>query len=594
MPSINVDKLDLYAAIGKEYSYDDFFDLCFDFGIELEEETSERDSAIEEGVHEKDKLDKLSDRKIFKIDIPANRYDMLCAEGLARALRVFIGTGENPIYIVKEPASGKREKIYVSESVLPVRPVLVAAILRNITFTQASYKSFIDLQEKLHGTLARKRTLASIGTHDLDTVQGPFEYVGVKPEAMRFKPLNQTKEMDGNELMEHYTNDRHIGRFLHIIRDKPVYPLVRTRNKASTVLSLPPIINGDHTKIHMGTKNVLVEITATDENKAEIVLNVFCAMFSQYCKEPYNIEPVEIIYPTRTVTTPSLSVRHVPVHTSYINSCLGLSLSPSEISHLLNRMCLPTKPLGEDMVEVSVGPTRADVLHPCDVMEDVGIAYGFNNLAKVTGRVATIGGALSISKLSDAVRREVALAGWTEALPLILCSIEENFNFLNLVDDNTTAVKLANPKTIEYQVVRTSLLPGLLKTVASNLNSSLPIKIFEVSDVAFKDDSVERRARNERRVAALYVSKSSGFEFVHGLLDRLMRVLGVKYESTGAPNTYYIKESQHPTYFPGRAADVVHGGKVIGNVGVLHPDVGKNFGLPYAVSALEIQLEPFL
>ncbi|KXS21742.1 phenylalanyl-tRNA synthetase [Gonapodya prolifera JEL478] len=591
MPSITVDKLDLYDAIGTHYSYDEFFDLCFEFGIELEEETSERESAEEEGLAP-EKLAQLSDRRVFKIDIPANRYDMLCPEGLSRALRVFVGNGKPPSYRLVEPK--ERQKIYVAKEVSSVRPVIVGAILRNITFTPARYKSFIDLQEKLHGTLARKRTLASIGTHDLDTVKGPFEYVAVEPTKFSFIPLNQEKEMNGAELMEHYSADRHIGRFLHIIRDFPVYPLVRTRAEPKTILSLPPIINGDYTKIHTGTRNVLIEITATDQNKADIVLKVFCAMFSQYCDDPFTVEPVDIIYPTRTHTTPDLSVRHVPVHTSYINSCLGLTLSAAEISSLLNRMCLPTNPLGEEMVEVQVGPTRSDVLHPCDVMEDVGIAYGFNKLTRVTGRVATIGAGLPISSLSDAIRRETALAGWTEALPLILCSIEENFNFLNLKDNNQTAVKLANPKTIEYQVVRTSLLPGLLKTVASNLDSALPIKIFEVSDVAFKDDTVERRARNERRMAALYVSRTSGFEYVHGLLDRLMQVLGAKNVASGAPNTYYIRESTHPTYFPGRAADVVYGGQVIGNVGVLHPDVVKNFGLPYAVSALEMQVEPFL
>lgn len=123
------------------------------------------------------------------------------------------------------------------------------------------------------------------------------------------------------------------------------------------------------------------------------------------------------------------------------------------------------------------------------------------------------------------MRLEAALAGWTEVLPLILCSHDENFAFLNRRDDGTTAVKLANPKTMEYQVVRTSLLPGLLKTVRENKHHGVPIKVFEVSDVAFKDESRERKSRNEKHFAACWYGKSSGFEVVHGLLDRVMLML---------------------------------------------------------------------
>jgi len=69
-----------------------------------------------------------------------------------------------------------------------------------------------------------------------------------------------------------------------------------------------------------------------------------------------------------------------------------------------------------------------------------------------------------------------------QVMPLILCSHDENFGWLNRVDDGKTAVKLENPKTAEYQVVRTTLLPGLLKTIRENKKHSVPIKVFEVSD----------------------------------------------------------------------------------------------------------------
>jgi phenylalanyl-tRNA synthetase beta chain len=159
-------------------------------------------------------------------------------------------------------------------------------------------------------------------------------------------------------------------------------------------------------------------------------------------------------------------------------------------------------------------------------MEDVAIAYGFNNLPHKFPKVsATIGQPLVINKLTDILRLEAAMAGWSEVMPLILCSHDENFAWLNRKDDGKTAVRLANPKTTEYQIVRTSLLPGLLKTIKENKHHSVPMKIFEVSDVAFKAPELERKSRNERHFAAAWYGKTSGFEVVHGLLDRLMLML---------------------------------------------------------------------
>ncbi|CAG8742265.1 9525_t:CDS:2, partial [Gigaspora rosea] len=216
---------------------------------------------------------------------------------------------------------------------------------------------------------------------------------------------------------------------------------------------------------------------------------------------------------------------------------------------------------------------------------------------------ATVGKSLPVNKFSDLVRREIALAGWTEVLPLILCSHDENFAYLNKKDDNLTAVKLANPKTAEYQVVRTSLLPGVLKTVRENKKHTLPIKVFEVSDVVFKDNSFERLARNERHVCAIYCNKVSGFEIIHGLLNRIMDMLDVNLVSASDDKKgYFIKESDDTTYFPNRSADIfLRKGeassnitKKIGSFGILHPQVLENFELTYPCSALEFNLEEFM
>lgn len=269
----------------------------------------------------------------------------------------------------------------------------------------------------------------------------------------------------------------------------------------------------------------------------------------------YSIEPVKIVseHNGQTRVTPDLAPRTTTAEVSYINQCCGLNLTSAEISNLLTKMAYRAKPStsNTDTIDVEIPPTRADVLHQCDIMEDVAISYGFNNLPRsFPSKSGTVAQPLPINKLSDIVRVEAAMAGWSEVLPLILCSHDENFAWLNRKDDGNTAIKLANPKTTEFQVVRTSLLPGLLKTIRENKAHSVPMKIFEVSDVAFKDMSLERKSRNERHFAAAFYGKSSGFEVVHGLLDRVMSMLKSAFiiaeEGLDNPaigdSQYYIKE----------------------------------------------------
>ncbi|ROW14338.1 hypothetical protein VPNG_03920 [Cytospora leucostoma] len=605
MPTITVDKYALYEALGQQFTKQEFEDLCFEFGIELDEDTEEDERPA--GVAPE-----------LKIEIPANRYDMLCFEGIQLMLNIFRSKTPVPNWRIVEPKDGKVQTLTIKSATKEVRPYAAGAILRNITFTQQSYDSFISLQDKLHMNLARQRTLVAIGTHDLDTIQGPFVYDALPPNDIKFTPLNQQKNMTATELMTFYEKDKHLGKYLHIIRDAPVYPVMLDAN--NVVLSMPPIINSDHSKITLNTKNIFIDLTATDETKLEIVTNMMVTMFSTYCAEPFTVEPVKVIYEyddTRTKVVPNLTHKVIETEVDYLKSCTGLDETPERICQLLSKMAYDAKPSSKDknLIEVSIPPTRADVLHQCDIMEDLAICYGYNNLPRSSpNKSATVGAPTRIQKLADLVRYEAAFAGWTEVLPLILCSFDENYTYLNRKDDGK-AVRLANPKTAEYQIVRTSLLPGLLKTIRENKGKALPINIFETSDVVFKDETSESKARNQRNFAAAFCGKSSGFEVVHGLLDRLLLMLrsafttheeGLKgksidfkvVEEPSKPDGYWIEEIDEPTFFHGHAAAIYLrlGGKTqqIGQFGILHPSVLEAFEIKYPVSALEFNLEVFL
>jgi phenylalanyl-tRNA synthetase beta chain len=669
MPTVCCDRVDLLTRLGFEpqtYLDSNFDVLCFEFGIELDEVMTE-DVAAEKRQKEGNSSSSSSAEKrvLYYIAIPANRYDLLCIEGIARALNVFLGRMLPPIYTVAIGPSGGNGhgvplRITVGKETALIRPYVVSAVLRNVKFDPARYASFIDLQDKLHVNICRRRTLVAIGTHDLDTLQPPFRYDALPPSDITFTPLNQTKAFRADDLMTFYNTDpsvKHIKPYVEIISSSPVFPVILDSKR--TVCSLPPIINGDHSKISLTTRNVFIECTATDLTKANVVLNTMVAMFSEYCEKPFLIEPVEVVYeePVKSgmgggdalitsYLSPDLAPRVATVSHKEAVSLIGVTseqITPESAATLCTRMGLQASVIttsiekeapdavmtassvhgpSDKILRVLVPPTRADVLHECDIIEDIAISFGYNKLERTLPKASTTGEQLPINKLTDHLRRELAMMGYDETLTLALCSREENFGNMLLNEEVgiKNAVILSNPQSEEFQIGRTSMLPGLLKSLNCNRSARIGegLRLFEVSDVLLRDATSDVGARNERRLAALYSGPTAGFEIIHGLVDRIMELLEVthrpyKWDTSSASKAstygrgglrYYVEpatESSVPTiasYFPGRVAQIViekETGEslIVGVFGVLHPHVLKNFELNYPVATVEMNIELF-
>ncbi|KAL9246122.1 hypothetical protein vseg_019696 [Gypsophila vaccaria] len=588
MPTVSVGRDRLFAAIGKTFEDEEFEDLCFRFGIELDDITTEK-AIIRKEKHLEDDASNDDEEIIYKIEVPANRYDLLCLEGLAQALRVFEEFQDIPTYTLADVNRDSMLRINVKQERLSIRPYVVCAVLRGVSFDEARYNSFIDLQDRLHQNICRRRTLVAIGTHDLDTIKGPFTYEALPPEEISFVPLKQVKKFRADELMDFYKSDLKLKKYLHIIADSPVFPVIYDCNR--TVLSLPPIINGAHSAITLKTKNVFIECTATDLTKAKIVLNTMVTMFSTYCETKFEVEPVEVVYSgVESHVYPDLSLYDMDVALSYINDTIGVSLEADEVTRLLKKMQLHAKKsdLADNgcNINVSVPPTRSDILHPCDVMEDVAIAFGYNEIPKrMPARMSAPVKPLSLNELTDLIRYEIAMNGFTEVLNWILCSRR---------DDPLATVVIENPRSADCEVVRSSLMPGILKTVGHNKDHRKPIKVFEVGDVVLLSDANDVGAVNHRQLAALYCGSNSGFEIIHSLVDRVMEVVGTPFVTVGDTSGYYIQRADNPEFLPGRHASVIYKGKHIGTFGIVHPEVLSKFDIPDPCSFMELNVECFL
>jgi phenylalanyl-tRNA synthetase beta chain len=523
-------------------------------------------------------------------------------------LLIFLGKMEMPEYVACPPSTGSPLRMNVDSSVAEVRPVIVCGVLRGLTLDQLSLKRFMELQDKLHQNICRQRRLASIGTHDLSTVKAPFRYSAEKPEDIRFVPLEMSKEMNGRELMTHIENELpHLRPYVPLIKESPLYPVVRDAN--GVVMSLPPILNGDHSKITVNTRDVLVEVTALDRTKASIALNIVLTMFAEYSDTPFRVESVEVHQAAPAASASSAlmvwpNFEKVAFETSiaYVNGVIGTTLDSAQMCCILERMGIPSSPLPAaavsastdtgDRIRVLAPCTRSDILHPCDIAEDVAIGYGYNKLVQEPPSTVSIASQQPLNKLTDQLRTSLACAGFQEILTFSLSAREDN---VELFGNEDRVVQLATSK--QFDVGRTCLLGGLLKTLRSNSKHSKPLRIFEVADVMLKQAGTETGAINRRRLCVGYYNDAANFEVVHGLLDRIMLWLDVPHHSA-QPGGYRMRPSAHPLLFPGHQAEVVLGTEsaplVLGKIGVIHPDLIKQFKLSAPVTILEMDIEPFL
>ena len=147
----------------------------------------------------------------------------------------------------------------------------------------------------------------------------------------------------------------------------------------------------------MGTTNVLIEMTGTDLHKLEVCLAVLAGQFSSHCQgdSQFTIEQVEIHHEDskEVEVFPRLTNHQFEVEVQSINTTLGLQLNVEQIKDCAEKMGLVFKGTKEQdkKIVIEVPPTRTDVIQECDIAEDIGIAFGYNNIPRVFPPTNTVG-----------------------------------------------------------------------------------------------------------------------------------------------------------------------------------------------------------
>ncbi len=519
--------------------------------------------------------------EVVRIELLPDRPDLFDVGGLSRAVRSYLGYEVGlPTYEVSPSGYSVRVDEQLSAE-SNYRPYIACAVVRNLKLDSELVRVLMKLQENLHWALGRDRRKASIGVYDLSKVNPGFDYRAVDRDGVRFIPLgglpgSPLKKVTPEEILSlHPKGTAYRG----LLEGFEKYPLLV--DSEGEVLSMPPIINSENTRVSEETKDLFIDVTGPDKGSVEKTLNVLVCSLAELGGA---IESVKVDYPVGAEVTPDLGPKSMRLNPSDVSELIGVEISPEDAFALLKRMGHEAS-LDEGFLEVRVPAYRTDIMHKIDLIEDVAIAYGYHNIEPSLVPTLTVGEEEELQRLSSIVIRAMAGMGFFEVMSLMLTNPHAHYSTLNM-EEARDCVKVENPASAEQSIVRTHLLSGLLETFRLSRTQKMPQRIFEVGDACVLDEAAETGARDVRKVAGGVMDPKTGFAEMKSVLESLTKELGL---------TANLEAADHPLFIGGRCALVTGGrgdpeARRLGIMGEVHPQVLDNFEIVQPVSIFELDL----
>ncbi len=502
----------------------------------------------------------------------SNRPDIWCVEGIARALRGYLGIGRTREIRVTGRSS---LNVVIDKRVKRIRPFISTAIIKSLRPTEEALKSWINLQEKLDQTYGRKRKRASIGLYQANLIESPLKYTVAKSDQVTFTPLGSEKESSLREIVATHPKGLEYGEIISQFDEWPI--LLDGEDK---VLSLPPVINSnDLGRITPETRNILVEVTGTNAETVHNTLKIVVSSLAERGGRIYSCLETYTYGTPRRVVSPDLSPTIASLSLSYINKLLGTTLSLKEASRYAEKAGYRVQRTAGDTIHLELPWYRTDIMHPVDMMEDIAIAMDLNKLKPEWPRIWTVGDLSRETNEAEASAEVMIGLGFQEVLTYVLTSPV-------VVADNMQAnggelVELLNPKMTTHTVLRNWLLPSLLEFLSRNTHVDYPQRIFEVGPAVNGGTNQDQPIKETKELAAVIIHATAGFTEIRSSLDALMQSVG---------RTFQIRDRDHPSFLSGRCGTILSDNREIGVIGEVSPRVIRSWGLNLPAAAFEVEI----
>ncbi|HLE35164.1 MAG TPA: phenylalanine--tRNA ligase subunit beta [Nitrososphaerales archaeon] len=546
MPVVTLYHNRLHSLLGRRKSIREILEMLPYIGLDIEEQGKD----------------------YVKIEYNPNRPDFSTDYGIARALK---GIFNIEVGLPKFQSGKSNVSVKVDRSVSSVRPYIVSLVAVNGRMDDEGIRQIITMQEDIHEGIGRKRKKVSIGIHNYDVIKPPLLYTTERPD-FRFVPLNSSRSVSMQDILENTDVGKEYG---WILEGHKKYPVIK--DAVGNVLSFPPIINSEHTRVAEKTKNLLIDVTATDLKAAEDALAIIAITLYD---AKFKIESVKINYGNRKLETPNMNAVARSIRQEYTNHLLGLNMSSGEITRYLQRSRLGASSKG-GRIECRIPPYRLDIMHEVDLVEDVAVGYGINRISATFPSSTSVGAKDSTHKILDAAREVLVGLGMIEVMNFNLVSKEVQYEMMNRVGVNVLAVE--QTKSIEHEVLRDALIPSLMLTLSRNIHEPYPQRIFEIGKTFFAGTS---NIQEYWTVAVALAHKDTNYTEAKSYLQALLKTLfNIEPETRTASNVMLVD---------GKSAEIIAKNKNVGIVGEVSQHSIDNFKLRVPISVLEVNISKIL
>jgi phenylalanyl-tRNA synthetase beta chain len=503
----------------------------------------------------------------LRLEYDPNRPDYSSDYGIARAIRGKLGI---ELGLPKHAMKPSGWTVTVDASVKRVRPFIVALLAKNIRLDDEDVRQLIGMQEDLHEGIGRRRKKLAIGLHDAGHLESAIRYTTVDSK-FKFVPLGASKEMTVEEVIEKTEQGKKYGGLVSLSKR---YPMLM--DSRGTVLSMPPIINGSATAVTSSTKTLFVDITGHDLTATE---NALAIVSETLWDLGGSVQSVRISDGDKARITPDTRPKKCAISVHDVSTLLGVNLPVSKIKDSLLRTRFDAAVKGKKII-ASIPRYRVDILHPVDVVEEVGYGFGYENLVPDTDFPYSKGRPSTESGLIDSMRRLVLGLGFQEVVTFTLKSV--NTQYVNVGRSDADALKVESSKTKLYEYMRDLLVPGILEVLGNNVHEQYPQRLFEIGSCLRRDHNAETGVNEELKIGGAIAADVTPFSDMKSVVDAIIeKTCGFEATYTGA---------SIPFLLDGRAASIYLQGKEIGYLGEVAPHVLNLFKIKMPVSVFEFSI----
>ena len=510
------------------------------------------------------------DDKCIRLEYSPNRPDFSTYFGISRALNGLLG---KEVGIPKfKLIENRKNLINVDSSVSNIRPYIASIVARGHKLNDNTIKQIVSMQEDLHNGIGRKRSKASIGLHNLDTIEFPLDYT-TRLGNLSFTPLDHSSSLTLTEVLEKTESGK---KFRELLLGS-IYPVLM--DSRGNLLSFPPVINAEYTRIKGGVKNLLVEVTGVDKTTVDKVLANIAATLADI---GFSLETVTINQDSNTTTSFNSmeNTRLDNIRTDYINKKLGLTLSNEDVILCLRKSRLDAKVTDASNINCMIPSYRIDIFNPMDIVEEVAIGYGIYNMEPTLPEFTLYGNKSGQNHYFDKIRQALVGMGLIENINFILSNKDIHLRRMKIEKSDFFTVN--NSKSEEHDILRRSLLPSLLFSLSKNIHEEYPQKLFEIGQVFLPEQE------NSEKWNLCCATAFNGVTFteIKGILQTLMEIcLGTTFET---------KAAEHSSFISGRSADIFYKGKTVGQIGEVSPLLIDSFKIKMPVAAFDLDLTELL